>query len=371
MPVEIKPVQLPKDASAFIDVWFDLYGSNPNWVAPLKFERKDFLNPAKNPYFKLANIQCFIAWKDGKRVGTISAQVDKGYQSVEANVGFFGFFEFIDDEAVAKGLIDAARDWLRGQGMARMMGPFNFNTNHECGLLVDAFDKDPLVLMTYNLDYYPKMYERIGLTKTKDLYAYWLENNGPVPERIAKLADRFMEKHPEITIRGFNPKNFEAEVAMAKDIYNDAWADNWGFVKLTDDEFQKVAEGLRPMIDSRYCYVVERNGTPIAFSLTLPDYNQVVKPMKGSIFPFGWWYWLTLPKKINQIRVFVLGVRREWQHLAIGAPLYKRTWDNGREAKVKGAECSWILEDNHRMRGALEKMGAKIYKTYRIYGGDL
>ena len=371
MSVEIKPIQLPSDASAFIAVWFDLYGTNPNWVAPLRFERKDFLNPAKNPYFKLANIQCFIAYKDGKPVGTISAQVDKGYQSVEANVGFFGFYEFTNNLEVAQKLIDAARDWLRGQGMARMMGPFNFNTNHECGLLVDAFDQDPLVLMTYNLDYYPAMYERVGLTKAKDLYAYWLDNNGPVPERIAKLANRFMEKHPEITIRGFDTKNFEAEVAMAKEIYNDAWADNWGFVKLTDDEFKKVAEGLRPMLDSRYCYVVERNGTPIAFSLTLPDYNQVVKTMKGSIFPFGWWYWLTMPKKINQIRVFVLGVRREWQHLAIGAPLYKRTWDNGREANVKGAECSWILEDNHRMRGALEKMGARIYKTYRIYGGDL
>ena len=369
--VDVRPVSLPKDAETFIDVWFDLYRDNPHWVAPLRFERKDFLNPAKNPYFKLANIQCFIAWKDGRPVGTISAQVDTGYQLVERGVGFFGFFEFPNDPAVARALLDTAHDWLRGQGMTRMMGPFSFNTNHECGLLVDAFDSDPLVLMTYNLPYYPTIYDGLGLTKAKDLYAYWLVNDGPVPERIGKLADRVVQKYPQVKFRPFNPKMFEQEVAIARDIYNDAWADNWGFVRLTDEEFAKVAEGLKPMIDPRYCYVAEVDGKAIAFSITLPDYNQVVKPMKGRIFPFGWWYWLTMPKKISQIRVFALGVRREWQHLPLGAPLYKMTWDAGRAAGVTGAECSWILEDNTRMRGALEKLGGRISKTYRIYQAEI
>ncbi len=371
MAVDVRPITLPKDTNAFIQVWFDLYGDDPHWVAPLRFERKEFLNPKKNPYFQLADVQCYIAYRDGKPVGTISATVDKGYQAVEPGVGFFGFFEFPDDEEVARKLLDAASGFLRDRGMQRMMGPFNFNTNHECGLLVDAFDQDPLVLMTYNLAYYPATYERLGLTKTKDLYAYWLKNDGPPPERISKLAARFMEKHPEISIRPIDLSRWAEEVRTAKDIYNDAWADNWGFVKLTDVEFDKVAAGLKPMIDARYCYVVEIAGKAVAFSLTLPDFNQVVKPMKGSIFPIGWWYYLTMPKKVNSIRVFVLGVRKSHQHLAIGAPLYQRTWEAGRAAGVIGAEASWILEDNLRMRGALEKMGATIYKTYRIYGQTL
>lgn len=371
MAVEVRPITLPADAGAFIDVWFDLYRDDPHWVAPLRFERKEFLDPARNPYFKVGDVQCFIAWRDGKAVGTISASVDHGYQAIEAGVGFFGFFEFPQDEEVARALLEAAAGWLRGRKMRRMMGPFNFNTNHECTVLVDGFDSDPVVMMTWNPPWYAAMYERLGLTKAKDFYAYWLENNGPAPDRIAALAKRFMDRHPEITIRGFDRSRFEEEVSMAKDIYNDAWADNWGFVRLTDAEFQKVAKGLKPMLDPEYCYVVEIGGKPVAFSLTLPDYNQVVKPMKGSLFPFGWWYWLTMPKKVDRIRVFVLGVRKEYQHLPLGAPLYARTWEAGRRNQVVGAECSWILEDNVRMRGALEKMGASIYKTYRIYQQEL
>lgn len=367
MAVEIRPISLPGDAGTFIDVWFELYRDDPHWVAPLRFERKEFLDPRRNPYFKVGDVQCFVAFRDGKPVGTISATMDHGYQAVEKGVGFFGFFEFPDDEAVARALLDAARAWLRGKGMTVMRGPFNFNTNHECGLLVDGFDSDPLVLMVWNPARYVPMYERLGLTKAKDLYAYWIDNDGPTPPRITTLANRFMERHPEIRIRGFDPSRFEEEVAVARDIYNDAWADNWGFVKLTDEEFQKVARGLKPMIHPDYCYVVEAHGKPVAFSLTLPDYNQVVKPMKGSLFPFGWWYWLTKPKTVDRIRVFVLGVRKEYQHLPLGAPLYQRTWEAGRKNNVLGAECSWILEDNVRMRGALEKLGGRIYKTYRIY----
>jgi hypothetical protein len=215
------------------------------------------------------------------------------------------------------------------------------------------------------------MYEKLGLKKAKDLLAYWMVNDGPVPTRIGALADRFMERHPEVKIRGMDVKNFEAEVKRVLEIYNSAWEDNWGFVRMTDEEFWFMAHGIKDMIDARYCYFAEIDGEPAAFSITLPDYNMVVKPMDGKIFPFGWWYWLTLPKKVDQIRVFALGVHKKYQHLALGAPLYKRTWEAGVANKVKGAEASWILEDNTRMRGALEKLGAKVYKTYRIYGASL
>ncbi len=371
MAVEVRPISLPRDAAAFIDVWWSIYKGDPHWVPPLRFERKEFLDPAKNPYFGLADLQCFIAYKDGKPVGTVSAQLDHGYQELHPDVGFFGFLEFIDDREVSKALVHTALQWLRDKGMARAMGPFNFNTNHECSLLVDGFDSDPLVMMIWNPAYYVAHYEAAGLVKEKDLYAYWLENDGPIPERIAAISDRFEQRHPEVSIRPVDTTNFEKEVAICKQIYNDAWADNWGFVRLTDKEFDKVAAGLKPMLDGRYCYIAFVNGEPAAFSLTLPDFNQVVKPMNGSIFPIGWWHWLTRPSKINQIRVFTLGVRQKYQNLPLGAPLYKRTWDAGREAGIKGAECSWVLEDNHKMRSAIEKMGGRIYKTYRIYGAPL
>jgi GNAT superfamily N-acetyltransferase len=369
--IEVRPIQLPRDAAAFIDVWWTIYAGDQHWVPPLRFERKEFLDPKHNPYFAVATIQCFVAYRDGKPVGTISAQVDHGYQKIENKVGFFGFFEFVDDEAVARALLDAARDWLRGQGMTRMMGPFSFNTNHECGLLVDGFDSDPMVMMVWNRPYYPAMYEKLGLAKAKDLLAYWLANNGPVPPRVAALADRFTERHPEVKIRPLNLKDFNGEVRRVLSIYNSAWEDNWGFVKMTEPEFLKMAKGVEPMLDPRYCYMAEIGDEAVAFSITLPDYNSVVKPMNGRIFPFGWWYWLTLPKKVDKIRVFTLGVHKKYQHMPLGAPLYKRTWDAGVAAGVKGAEASWILEDNTRMRGALEKLGGRVYKTYRIYASEL
>ncbi|RME27754.1 MAG: GNAT family N-acetyltransferase [Deltaproteobacteria bacterium] len=373
--VEIRPVDLNGDTRPFIRFPWRVYADDPHWVPPLIMERKEFFNPRKNPYFKLADVQLFMAWRDGEPVGTISAHVDHGYQSVEAGTGFFGFFEFIDDIDIARSLLTTARDWLRQRGMKRILGPFNFNTNHECGLLVDGFDSDPLVLMTYNRDYYPRIYEALGLQKAKDLYAYWLDP-GPMPAQIARIAQRVRERYPEYSVRPVDLKHYADEVELARVLYNDAWQDNWGFVRLTDEEFTKVAKGLKPMIDPRLCFVVEHDkgdGTrePVAFSLTLPDFNQVVKPMNGRILPIGWWYYLTRRSKVDQIRVFTLGVAKAHQRKPIGALLYERTWQAGLEMNIKGAECSWILEDNTRMRGALEKLGARIYKTYRIYGDDL
>jgi hypothetical protein len=318
--IEVRPIDLEKDAYAFLRFPWKVYANDAHWVPPLVFERKEFFSRKHNPYFQHVTLQCFIAYRDGEPQGTISAQVDHGYQDVEKDVGFFGFFEFVDDVEVAP--------------------------------------------------YYPKIYDALGLAKQKDLLAYWMDA-GPMPPRIASVADRFLERHPEVKIRPVNLSKFWDELALVKEIYNDAWSENWGFVRLTDDEFVKVAKGLKPMVDPRFSYVAEVDGVPAAFSVTLPDFNQVVKPMNGRIFPIGWWHFLTGKRKVNQLRIFALGVKREYQHLALGAPLYKRTWESGLEMGVVGAEASWILDDNIRMRSALEKLGARVYKTYRIYGTDL
>ncbi len=369
MAIEVRPIQLPRDARAFIDVWWTVYGKDPHWVPPLLFERLAFLDPKKNPYFEVSTLQCFIAYEDGRAVGTIAATKDHAFQAIEPGVGFFGFFEFVDRFEVAKALFDAAVEWHRAQGMKTVRGPFNFNTNHECGLLVEPFDSDPLVLMVWNPAYYVDVYARLGLVKAQDMYAYWMDNNGRTEQydRIARLTERVESRAKGLTIRSVDVRKFEAELRHVHEVYLDAWEDNWGFVKMTDREFHKMAEGIKDMIDPHYCYMAFINGEIAAFSITLPDYNQVVKPMNGRIFPFGWWHYLTRRSKVDQMRVFTLGVKKKFRHMNLGLPLYKRTWEAGLARKVKGAEASWILESNRQMRDPLEKMGFRIYKTYRIF----
>lgn len=368
--VEIRPIRLPEDATKFVKAWWPIYEGDPHWVPPLIFERKQFFDPKKNPYHQYADIQCFMAFRDGDPVGTISAQVDHPYQEIEPGVGFFGFFEFVDDEDIAACLMNAACDWLRDKGMTEARGPFNFNTNHEFGCLIDGFDTDPAIANPHNRAYYQRVYEAIGMVKSKDWFAYWMDN-GPIPPRIARIAERFIDRHPEITYRKGDMKNYEHELEVVHEIYEDAWSDNWGHTKMSREEFEFLAKGVKPLIDPDLFWFAEVDGDPAAMALSLPDYNQVVKKMNGRLFPFGWWHWLTGRSKIDQIRVWVLGVKQEYQHLALGAPLYYFTWQEGMKMDITGAEASLVYEDNHRMRGALQKLGAREYKTYRIWSRKL
>jgi hypothetical protein len=371
MAVEIAPIRLPQDAKAWVSSWWAIYEGEPGWVPPLMMDRLKFLDPGQNPYFKLADVQCFAAKRDGKIVGTIAATVDHEYQKVEAAVGFFGFFEFIDDEEVARGLLDAAGAWLKGKGMKEMQGPFNFNSNHDFGCLIDGFDTPAMIANPHGRPYYGPMLDRIGAVKKMDWYAYWIDNDGSIPPSIKAISERFMKRNPQVTLRMADLSKFEQEVAIFEDIYNDAWEDNWGHVRLSREEFQALAKDFKQIIDPRLCWIAEVDGKPAALTLTLPDYKQVFKKMNGSLFPFGWYHFLFGRRSINQIRVFILGVKREFQKMPLGAPLYVRTFEEGIKMGVRGAEASLILETNFRMRGALEKMGGKIYKTYRIYSKEL
>lgn len=371
MGLEIRPVQLPGDASKFIKCWWPIYQGCEEWVPPLIFERKKFFDPAKNPYFKVARVQCFMAFRDGTAVGTIAATVDQEMQKSEPGIGLFGFFEFQNDPEIAKALFDAASTWLAAQGMSRVRGPFNFNSNHEFGLLIDGFDTPPAIANPHNLPYYKDIYEEaLGLEKAMDWYAYWMDK-GPIPGTIERIAKRFMDRHPNVEIRNLDLKNFEEEVALVKEIYNDAWTENWGHIHMTDEELDFMAQGLKEVLDPRLCFSAYVDGKPAAVSITLLDYNQVAKKMNGRVFPFGWWHFLRGRSKIDALRIFILGVKKEYQKLPIGAPLYLKTWENGMVMNIRGAEASLILETNTRMRGALEKLGGKIYKTYRTYESSL
>ena len=365
--VNVAAISLPRATRRFVQTWFSIYEDDPYWVPPLFVERKRFFDPAKNPYFKHARVAYFIATRDGRDVGTIAATIDMAYQREEPGTAFFGFFEFVNDVEVAAALLGAARKWLGEQGMHTLLGPFNFNTNHEFGLLVDGFDSDPLVANPHNSAYYPKIYAALGLQPAMDWYAYNVDATHERFDVMLRVADRLMSRHPEIRIRPLNLSDFDQEVERVREIYVDAWEQNWGHVRVSDEEFDFIAQGLKRVIDPDLCFVAETADRVVAISITLPDFNQVVKRMNGRVFPFGWRHLLMKKRIIDRIRVFMLGVAHDFQSLPLGALLYAETFKVVRAKGFSGGDASLILENNVRMRGALEKMGGTIQKTYRNY----
>ncbi|NCG20095.1 MAG: N-acetyltransferase [Rhodobacterales bacterium] len=368
--IQVRPITLPQDAAKFVKSWWPIYKDDPHWVPPLVFERKTFFDPYQNPYFKIAEVQLFMAFRDDKPVGTIAATVDSVVQENEPGLGLFGFFEFEDDKDISRALFAAAAEWLRKKGMKTARGPYNLSPNHEFGLLVDGFDTDPMIANPHNLAYYGDHYEAIGLEKSMDWYAYWMDK-GPLPEKIEAIAERFLKRNPEVTLRKVNLDDWDNEVRLFREIYNDAWEDNWGHVYFGDDEFYWAAKNLKQIVNPDLCWFAYVGDECAGASITLPDYNQVAKKMNGSLFPFGWYHGLFGARKIDALRVWVLGIKKKHQRMPLGAPLYTRTWEEGLKLNIRGAEASLILETNTRMRGALVKLGARIYKTYRTYDIDL
>ncbi len=245
-------------------------------------------------------------------------------------------------------------------------GPYNLSPNHEFGLRVDGFDTDSALLNPHNRDYYAGHYEALGLLGVRDWYAYWLDR-APVPERLARASRRFLERHPEVEIRHFDLARWDEEIPWFWDIYNDAWEHNWGHVRISRDEFMALARGLKQMVDPNLSWWAFVAGEPAAASITFPDYNQVLKRMDGRLLPLGWYHWLFGRRRIDALRIFVLGVKQRYQSMPLGVPLYVKTWEAALARGGRGANASLVVEDNVRMRGALEKMGARVYQTYRIY----
>lgn len=368
MAIEVRQVRFPEDARAFVDTWWRVFEGDPCWVPPLLSEQLRFLNPAKNPYFKVATIQPFMAFKDGVAVGTFAATVDHYTQKHDPGVGFFGFFEFVEDPEVAAALLEAATAWFRERGIHTLRGPFNFNINHEFGLRVDPFDDLPCIGNPHNQWYYPQIYEKtLGMTKARDWYAYWM-GYGPIPKTMRAISERFEERNPEFSIRPLDPSKFWEQCEMFWELYNDAWEHNWGHVYMERDEFMEKARGLKAVLDPSLAFFGYMGDEVAAAAITLPDYNQVAVHMNGRVFPFGWWHFLNKDRYVSRLRVLVLGVKKKFQNLPLGAPMYVRTWDEAkRRGTIRGVEASLIVEDNHRMRGALEKLGGRIRTTYRSY----
>ncbi len=367
--LEVRPVASKRELNTFIKLPWRLYRNEPNWVPPLVFDRKRFLDRSRNPFFKHAEVELFLAWRGDQPVGRISAQVDRNFNEFQHHEwGMFGFFESEDDPEVAAGLLGAAADWLKVRRRDRMVGPMDFTTNDECGVLVDGYELLPTILTNWHHPYYPALIEGAGLTKAMDLYMWSLDvaNREAVHPAIWRVAEEVESKYG-ITVRNMRKKDMEAEIGRFLEVYNAAWERNWGFVPLTEEEVRHYAKDLKQILDENWAFIAEKDGEPVGAALTLPDYNQVFKHLNGRLLPFGWAKFLYYKRKIDRVRVFALGVKPEYQHTGVGAKLYERHWEAGARTRQHRGETGWTLESNKPMNRAMERMGGRVIRTYRVY----
>lgn len=368
--VEVVEVESSSQLNTFIHYPNRLYKDDPNYVTPLTIERKEFFDPKKNPFFRIARTKLFLAMKGNEVVGRIATCVNFNHNDYhEEQVGAFGFFDCEDDYEVASTLLKVAMITLKREGMEKMRGPLNFSTNHECGMLVDGFDSPPVVMMTYNQPYLPKLLEKFGLKKAMDLLAFICRDDEPIPPRIARVSEKLMQRN-SITIRALKMSDFKNEIQKVREVYNKAWQNNWGFVPLEEDEFNFVAQNLKQVVDPDIVFFAEHEGQPVAFSLALPDINQALIKLKGKLFPFGLLklLWHTkIRNKVDGLRLITFGVIPEYQKRGIDSLMFYHTYTKGVAKGYHWAELSWILESNDLMVKGAEQMGAKLYKKYRIY----
>jgi hypothetical protein len=375
--IRIVPVTTEKDRRVFASFPWRIYHDDPQWVPFLFGDRLKLLDPAHHPFWEHAEGQLFLAMRGAEVVGTISAHINHRHNEVyHDKVGFFGFFEAIEDYAVAQALFEAAAGWLRERGMDAIRGPESPSQNEEVGLLVDGFHLPPVVMMTYNPRYYQTFIERAGFQKAQDLYAWDILTSifdldvQNLPRKFLRVAEEAHQR-PNLVLRRIDMKHFDEEVAIAKVIYNAAWEQNWGFVPMTDREIEHLGQELKMVIDPDLIYLAFVDGKPAGISLGIPDVNQAL--IRARPQPNTWSFLLTVLKllwhqrKVNAFRLLIMGVLPEYRALGIDALFYVET---ARAAFGKGyqrCEMSWILESNEMMNRIIERLGGKVYKTYRVY----
>lgn len=354
---------------AFIRLPWRIYpGRYPAWVPPLLAEERKRIDTETNPFFGHGSAQLFLAYKDGRAVGRIAAIENELHNEVHGeSIGFFGMFESVDDPEVAGALLDGAAEWVGARGLKSLRGPTNFSTNEECGLLVTNHESPPYVMMTYNPPYYEDLLVGWGLAKVKDLVAYEIRGEEFNVTRFLGLERLMKRSGLDIRVRSVRMKRFDEEVALVRDLYNSAWEKNWGFVPMTDAEVEYMAKQLKPVVDPDLALIGEIDGEPAGFALALPDLNQAIRRVNGRLLPFGILKLLWYMRRINGIRIITLGLKEEYRRTGLASMFYFEIFKRGSKKGHTVAESSWVLEDNHVMRGALEKMGFHHYKTYRLY----
>jgi hypothetical protein len=381
MPLEIRPVESKKELETFLHVpWALGMKSDPNWVPPLLDDYRRSLNPKKSPFLKHGEAKCFLALQEGNPVGRISAQVDADFDKQwpqEKGVAFFGFFDSKDDPAVARALFDAAGTWARGKGRTSIRGPFTLDSKGEVGVLVEGFDTPPRIGMPHNRPYVGPLIESAGLAKAKDFYAWWY-TSGQIDERTRKIAERTLQL-PNVRVRPMDLSRFRREVEIVRDIYNSAWSQNWNFTPFTSAELEIIATEYKMFVDTEIALIAEVDGKPAAMCFAIPDVNEMVKDFDGELtkrpFNVAKLLWRLKFRRPTSARLLLLGVKEEYRashrYGTLAAVLYVEVARRGAARGYVGGELSWTLEDNVMINRGIERMGARKYKTYRVYERSL
>ena len=365
----------PSQIKRFIDFPHKLFSGDPNYVPEIYIAQKELFSEKKNPFFKHSKVQLFLALDaNGEICGRIAAIRNNNYNEYTGRKsGFFGFFDAIEDYEVARLLLDKAVEWVKAEGLTSIQGPTNFSTNDTAGLLVEGYESPPTVMMTYNPPYYVRFIEQYGFKSEMDLLSYLITQekvNQKSMEIAGKLEERLSKRG--ITIRSIKMKNFKQEVRAIKEVYNKAWDKNWGFVPVTSDEFDHLAEGLKLVIRPEFTFVAEHEGKRIGFLLAIPDINQITRTIKrGRLFPFGIFKLLFGKNKVQKVRVITLGILEEYRRMGVEGIFYARLIKACFDYNIQSAEASWVLDNNQMMKQGIERINGEVYKKHRIYELDL
>ncbi len=372
--VDLRLVNNSREIKDFIRVPWQIYSNDPAWIAPLKLERRLHLS-SLNPFFKHGKWQGWVAYRNHLPVGRITAQIDNLHRQIHGQAtGHFGFIEAIEDAAVFSALCKAAEDWLREHNATQITGPLGFSLNQECGVLVDGFEHPPVLMMPHSRPWYGELLEKQGYLPAKDLLAYWVNVDFTAPKVMTTLLGRYGGK---INIRTLNRRHFADEMDTLRDLFNDAWSENWGFVPFTRAEFAELGTSLRLLVPDEFIQIAEIDNEPAAFIAALPNINELTTDLNGSLFPLGWLklLWRVRQSRAKTGRVPLMGVRKKFQNKPIGMALAFLVIDAVRHnlfaRGIKEVEMSWILEDNSGMRNILDSIGSTMYKRYRLYAKTL
>lgn len=374
--VTVRPVTSRADRKRFIDFPYTFYRDHTHWVPPLRQDVKKTLDPSKNAFFEHGTIQPFLAEDEaGQVVGRIAGIVNGMHlQKYDDGVGFFGFFECVEDYPVAEALLDAATEWLRREALTHVRGPTNPSLNDTAGLLVDGFDRDPALLMPYNPSYYEDFFLRYGFERAVTLWAYYVHKKYVQTAKLRRGAELVRRRVPGLTLRTLDMDRFQEEAETILDIYNDAWEDNWGHVPMTDAEFNQLASDLKQIVDPEMVFLLEHEGNPVAFSISLPNLNQALQHVDdGRLFPLG------LPKLlayahfggVHEVRMPLMGVRKPYHGRALDTLLVLATIEAGPPNGYDACEMSWVLDGNRRLINAIESIGGVVDKEYALFEKSL
>jgi hypothetical protein len=367
--VDVRAVSSSRDLREFIELPYRLHSTSPQWVPPLRLERRMFHSRRMNAYFKHAGAQEFVARRDGRVVGRISAQVDGAYDAQQGpGTGMFGFLEMEYDAEVTRALVDTAQAWLAERGRNHMIGPMDYTMNDECGILIEGFEREPMIKQPWHPPHYQSLCEAAGLTKAIDLWMWELviDDREKILPIIFELAEQCETKHG-VKLRHMRRRDLKKEIAVFGEVYNSAWKRNWGFVPYSETDLKHYAEELQLVFDKHWFMLAEKDGETIGIAITVPDINQVLKKMNGRIMPFGWWYFLRRASIMDRVRVGFLGVKPEYQHTGTAARFYVEHFDVAKVRPQKWGEMGWILETNRAMNRGMEAMGGRVVKRFRVY----